>query len=413
MTKQEVTRFRKTTRQTWTGSASSTPPSPTDVFATGSQSLIISDSHAPLRLGRHDDGGPFHCLKHELDERNFGPTHNRTVVSSSDSNSFAKNYKGNYFAKFDSIGDAQFPLPILAQNSDLITMGTTAIARCIPTNPLVDLAVTLGEIKREGIPSLAFGRSFFERTQRAKNAGGDYLNYEFGWKPLVNDVLKAADATVDSDDVLQYYAANSGKLIRRRYSFPTQLTNSTTVDSSGTNARPVPAIEVGYWQTTGQLHTTTTSRQRTWFSGAFTYYLPPQGSLRYKNALLAKKYGHRLTPEVLWNLTPWTWAVDWFGNIGDVVHNISAFHNDGLVMPWAYIMQENMVQTQYLHSGAKTKRYGQEVNVQQTLRSIRKQRLKATPYGFGLNPAIDFSDRQWAILVALGLSKGNGQMKYD
>jgi hypothetical protein len=48
--------------------------------------------------------------------------------------------------------------------------------------------------------------------------------------------------------------------------------------------------------------------------------------------------------------------------------------------------------------------YPDTVPISSLYRSERKERWKATPYGFGLNMA-GFTDQQWAILAALGMTK--------
>lgn len=396
----------------WMGTATSTPPPYNHAYATGTQNLIESDNHAPLtHLGHSDEGGPFHVLRHVFEERKFGPTHNRTVVSpGSDGNGFAYNYKGCYHAYRQSITDSTFPVPAQLTPSELTVYGTTAIRRCLPTNPLVDLANILGELRSEGLP-LAAGSSFIrDEAIRFRGIGEEYLNKEFGWDPFIRDLQSLSNAIWESEEKLKWYIENSGKLIRRKYQFQPTFSSSTTVDSSGNNAWPFPQLKTGYWNAGGALTITTTTRQKIWFSGAFTYHLPSNiGSLKGKMQLLDKKLGGRITPETIYNLTPWTWAIDWVTNLGDVLHNLVAFSQDGLVMPYAYIMCQSTKQTYYSHSGARTRRFNEPVNVWQRFESTRKQRAGATPYGFGLNPS-GFSNRQWSILTALGLAKGGGQL---
>jgi hypothetical protein len=119
--------------------------------------------------------------------------------------------------------------------------------------------------------------------------------------------------------------------------------------------------------------------------------------------------GTRLTPEVLYNLTPWSWALDWIVDLGAVIGNISAFLADGLILQYGYIMQETVISDIYTLTGATCG--NRPVQLYQTLGTIQKLRRKATPYGFGLNPNA-FSDRQWAILAALGLTLGGNKLAY-
>jgi hypothetical protein len=130
--------------------------------------------------------------------------------------------------------------------------------------------------------------------------------------------------------------------------------------------------------------------------------------------------GTRLTPEVVWNLAPWSWAADWFGNTGDILRNISYLGADGLVMQYGYIMHHEQAQS---HMWANTSGWtgfnglGQITNpylssLWRTDKSDMKIRRSATPYGFGVDTS-SLSTKQWAILAALGISKGPKQLRID
>jgi hypothetical protein len=110
-----------------------------------------------------------------------------------------------------------------------------------------------------------------------------------------------------------------------------------------------------------------------------------------------------LTPSTVWELQPWSWAIDWFSNTGDLMKNISLLGSDGMVLQYGYICSSNKVETDYhtepFQLGSKT--YQGHLNiVQKTLK-----RRQATPYGFGFNMAT-LTARQEAILAALALSRG-------
>lgn len=404
--KTQVDRFRAIPWYNWTGSANSVPGASGDkgiYYANGNQDLILSQSHDISRLGHGDVGGSFHVFRRELFESNFGTVWNRTTTN--EGNSSANNYYGSYFAHTPVVTNSDFDVPPIALDSELNATGATAISRILPTNPLLGLAVSLAELKREGIPSMVGASLLRHRILRARDAGKEYLNAEFGWRPIVNDILGLADGILTSDELIQKYEAESGKLLHRHYTFPTE-TSTTTSTASG--HYPQPSIVTGFWSGTGTKTTVITTTVERWFSGTFTYYLAPRGTVERTNQLAAKRFGHRLTPEVAWNLAPWSWAADWVGNMGDVIHNVSAFSQDGLVMPYGYLMKRTTIRKTISHYGARMKRNNGTVSCSQTFVSTRKQRAKATPYGFGLNPT-SFTGRQWAILTALGLARGHGQ----
>lgn len=377
-------------------------------FSEGEQHLQESYGHPYYLLGKGtgDIGGDFSVVRREYSDGS--PKYfNRTVDD--DTNPNAYNYQGRYFAVDQDVTTESFPEPLYKSDFELDALGTSAIASVIPTNPISGVLVTLGELKREGIPSLIGANTWRDRTLRAKNAGSEYLNYQFGWLPLVSEIQTFAGTVLRSDEISRQYQAESGKLLHRQYTFPTEITTNRDVE---TGIAPVPHIKVGYFSSLGDLTRITTQKYESWFSGAFTYYLPPEGTIARSAAVAHKLYGTRLTPDVVWNLTPWSWAVDWFTNVGDVVSNISAFQNDGLVMPYAYIMSRTTHKVEYFLNGAITKYGSRPVNVWQSFTTTVKQRRKATPYGFGLTLG-GLSTRQWSIMAALGLTRGTTGMKYE
>jgi len=144
-----------------------------------------------------------------------------------------------------------------------------------------------------------------------------------------------------------------------------------------------------------------------WFSGAFTYYFPHEiaGSKRMADAaILAQRLGIEPTPELLWNIAPWSWAADWFANSGDVISNWSAFHTDGLVMLYGYMMEHHVSKITRTLVGARDAS-GASYEPSPVSKIIEiKRRRAATPYGFGLNFS-GFSAFQSSIIAALGLSR--------
>ncbi len=283
---------------------------------------------------------------------------------------------------------------------DLNTFGTSAIARVLPTNPISGLATALGELKKDGLPSLP-GSSMRDRVDLARRSGNEFLNIEFGWLPLVNDVRKFADAVKRSRILIDQYIRDSDRQVRRRFTPQPVTLETTTFTGTG---RGVGGINMPNSTVTRSV------TERYWFSGAFKYHVPVgddfYSRLRYYEAISNRLYGTRITPEVIWNLAPWSWAVDWFTNAGDVIHNISQLGSDGLVMRYGYAMRHMSVDelgsgrfdisdNRGRHTGLLQLRVGSEF----------KRRVRANPYGFGIDDT-SLSAIQLAILAALGLTRG-------
>jgi hypothetical protein len=303
-----------------------------------------------------------------------------------------------------------------ASDATLMALGTKAIAKCIPTNPVVDGATFLGELKA-GLPK-AIGKELFKtKFKDYRKIGDEYLNVEFGWKPLVSDLQSAVGAVMESDKILKQLHRDSGKNVRRRFEFPEEIVNYEN-RTSGQYAwiPPGGGLDSYLYDGSGTRIVNTQVTTKTWFSGCFTYHLNLGTTLQDRidrNAAEARKlYGLELTPATAWNLAPWSWLADWNGNIGDVLHNVSRFSQDGLVMRYGYIMQEITAKCDISlvgggHFKPANSSYALDAKkrgLHMTIIGKSKVRRRATPFGFGLDMSA-LTGRQLAILGALGISR--------
>ncbi len=367
---------------------------------------LYSVNHRGWSNSSGDAGGPFSLSRVRV---TVNPSH----VSS-------QRYEGPIWPL--SPTSAFTPLAMVSpSDTQMDAWGTTAIARSSPTNPVAGLSQFLGEL-REGVPR-RFGSSitkeradFFRKSVRtktpvekldggvdyAKGAGGEYLNYQFGWVPFVSDIRKFAYAIKHHNKIVAGYRKGSDKKIQRRYAFP------TTTDYKQLNTSFVTPGAVSLYSVRGVI--SNSYSQECWFEGAFRYHVPVgetamqklQAFEAYANHVL----GIRLTPELVWELTPWSWLADWYTNIGDIFHNISMLGHDGLVMQYGYMMCHTRTMLSYVaQAPSRPDIYFPFAESSMTKTTESKSRRPATPYGFGLDP-LSFSPKQIAILAALGLNKG-------
>jgi hypothetical protein len=354
-----------------------------------------------------DAGGEFETTKHEYTgTRLEGRIQRQTGL-------FSYSYNGPVFAYSSSVGpgDTMWPTPPSDLQRQMEGKGATAIARTIPTNPVAHTAQFLGEL-REGLPTLP-GKHL--KRHKFTGAADEFLNVEFGALPLVSDVQDIWRAAEAADKRISQLERDSGRLVRRRYVFP--LERTVGAEEVVKNPWPgSPALRTGstgaYDAITGKLVRVRTTESRMWFSGAYTYLYPKGDNALEKTrraaANLRSTFGLDLTPELFWELTPWSWAVDWVSNIGDVMTNMSRLSRDNLVLRWGYMMCTWKCTDTYTLTGQSFAGIGSPA-LTQSFTTIVKKRIKASPYGFALDLGT-FSDTQWAILAALGISRGRGQL---
>jgi len=318
---------------------------------------------------------------------------------------------------------------------DLGWYGPRAISATTPTNPSAETATALTEFWREGIP-LKPGSTIRREARAAKKrsyksqpgrttgaAGSEYLNVEFGWKPLVRDLRRIAHAVKNSNKILKQHQRNSGKSIRRQYTFPTE--SSYTSLPSVTGILNCPSTNTA-WKSafvgesvTGQMTESIQTERRVWFSGAYTYHVGQDADGKRHGALdrFEQKanllLGTRITPEVVWNVAPWSWLADWKRNIGENIGNATQLAADGLVIRYGYLMVTSIVRHTYTMPGPREiSNPGLASPYTIEFVTVTKERYRASPFGFGSNPA-SFNSRQWAILASLGMTKGDKSLRLN
>lgn len=358
------------------------------------------------KIRNWDIGGSFWTTKNS-----YSCTHPWISVSANSAGGIFTKYDGPVFPVYLKAPATVFPWPKLPsyeeQLLDTLRMGGAAIAATVPTSPQLSLSNLAGELMRDGLPDLV-GRLVRRNGFTLKTLSEEYLNYEFGWKPLVSDLKKLAHTIIRVKTLVDQYERDSGKPISRRKSFPTTRSVTTSTGDSGRSFVPTFATSMYVpGQSLGKLITETVSTTDFWFSGTYSYFLDfgddSRSRFNHTVSIAEKLLGFEITPEVVWNLLPWTWLIDWFVNLGDVFTNGSAFSKDGLIMRRGYVMCETRISTTYTLPGVNFRSYPQGV-VSQTFESHSKLRKRAYPWGFGLDVP-EFTPRQLAILGALGITR--------
>jgi hypothetical protein len=384
----------------------------TSINARGKQ-VTVSEGHdwpPPLEAKLIDRGGPFYTTKSYLASPRVLPY--TKLEGPGLTVGYRDYFEGTILPPLGGIAngnwDHAFPPTLESSDAELDAKGATAISRCKPTKSIASLGQTLAETMREGLPALV-GKSLLQsKTKHLLGKGAEeFLNVSFGWMPLVSDVRKTADAIRRSDEILAQYERDAGRVVRRNYYFP--LEKSDLEVGTYTNNYPEGFgaflnIRQGL---NGRGVLRRTVERKTWFSGAFTYYLPSDYDSRNKIKELRTKadllLGTDLTPELLWNIAPWSWLADWFANTGDVISNLSDFKTGELVMRYGYVMETVKVSDTYTHYPVGPSPYGGSV-VELTFVTETKKRRPANPFGFGLSWE-GLSPFQQAILAALGITR--------
>jgi hypothetical protein len=371
----------------------------------------VSQGHPISKLGKTDEdlGGDFHTYRSEI----VHLSHPRTKVVGP--NPFGIwGYEGCLLP----LGTAPIKESTLDLRSreSLEAWGTTAISRCSPVNSHSELLTAVAESLKDGIPTIPGLSLWRDRTAIARGAGSEYLNAQFGWVPLVNDIRETTSAMKRAAEHVKQFKRDAGRNVRRRYEFPSE-TSTVVVQDTGQISNAGGFLQTGggflgdrYYadgNSSGRFQHIRETTRKTWFSGAFTYHIPGSDTQIEKVMSAIQQsdllFGVVPTPDVLWNLTPWSWATDWFANTGDVLTNVSNAMLYGQVLRYGYVMEKTTIlDRRYLDLD----HFGGPHRIESVVKTTVKRRIRANPFGFGLT--YDGLDGyQLSILAALGMTRGH------
>lgn len=355
-----------------------------------------------------DLGGSFEVLRRTIKD-------SKTFVQAahwygSPSNPASYQYNGRRFARTMNTVYGNNDLPGTIFPSKLLAKGAEGWSRYKPTASQMSGGQALGELRDiRGLISvprlLSLKRKAWDFRQLAKDAGSDYLHAVFGWVPFLRDVQATCEVVPRTERIIRQLLRDNGKWVHRRGPIDREVGWSPIVTEKGYFS--LPSLASYLYNGVETRITQAQAVETYWFSGSFRYYLDTHGSRPeltpgLRRQLMRIVYGVSLDAELLWQLTPWSWLVDWCSSAGAVIDNLSHDTADRLTARYAYVMGSKSLQTTY-RVLSSYKGYGYSETSQTYIDEV-KTRLKASPFGFGIYPP-DFSPQQIAILVALGLSR--------
>lgn len=245
--------------------------------------------------------------------------------------------------KYPTIGAAGFSnvevQPLSAPNGWILT----AVARSNPSRPvvtppeLIQNLIELPKLLRNTWKVLRHPKTVFS----PKGAANAYLGYKFGWKPMIEDILKVLDLQKEvnkrTSELNRLY---TGKGLRRRLTFGKETIAKASYDSG-------PALSGA--NTYVKLHHSQTCVKESWATVRWKPTAPPPyHPSDERNTNNVRRIVLGLTPEGLmkglWNVIPWTWLIGWVTNIG----SYTLLHSNTVPAKWteACFMSKSTVFTE-------------------------------------------------------------------
>jgi hypothetical protein len=240
------------------------------------------------------------------------------------------------------------------------------------------------------------------KLKNFRSLGHEYLNVQFGWLPFVQDLQKMVQLTHRLSARLAQLRRDNGQSVRRKL---TVFQNTVVTPQADLNFSVFPSLVTGFYES-GQSFTAKGSiktDERHTFAGKFRYFVKDIGMPAYDRRAMAVLYGVLPTPSLLYEVMPWSWLIDWFSNVGDVMSNMSANAVDNLVAEYAYGMT-SFIQEETYSASIRLKNVTGTLVTGCSKFTETKLRSAASPYGFGLTSG-NLSGYQMSILGALGLSR--------
>jgi len=204
------------------------------------------------------------------------------------------------------------------------TLAAKAVANANPNTPVVDLPVSILELRE--LPDLLRDAGSIalntRRAARAKASAKANVAAQFGVAPIISDLftlLTFAEAVAKREAYLT--RLNSDKPMRVKRRFATQSwdvnVNWATSPTGLTTTRMNYHTTSTYWYTM-RAHLSVLMSQR------------DIQTLAFRSALGLQPV---VSASSIWELLPWSWLVDWISDMGDIL----AAYRSGIPFTWSHL----------------------------------------------------------------------------
>lgn len=223
-----------------------------------------------------------------------------------------------------------------------------------------------------------------------RSLGSDYLNARFGIEPIIKDVIKLVENLSAVHDNLYDNYKRSRMTEQRSWVQPARYSSVWYPNGSRASLN----------QAHSGLFVSDLS-----LKAKFTKAVPSSRAQSFYDQAAGFLYQMGFNEKLSWDLIPWSWLIDWSGNIGACIENAAAFNqmNGRFSMQYAWVTRRttySAVSPTYVTEDRyfKTRVTGGRID------AVFQERTHMSPFGPSfVMPTL--SSYQWSILVALGLAR--------
>lgn len=272
-------------------------------------------------------------------------------------------------------------------------LSTQLLANTNPSKPKIDVGRAIGELK--DLPGMLrdIGDEFLNKGFH-KAAAGLHLSYEFGWAPFCQDVANlflCQDAIKKRFDTLK--KLRKQKSILRKIALWDQ-TNTSYGEG-----------HCDYWK----MSLSTAARDKVW---GYTIWQTtddfPATDAELQARALRCALNLRPNPKIMWDLLPWSWAIDWFANVGQFIQaKDNEAHAQCVLANLCFTQQRiKRARAQSREGGIPYEDIGSHMEITPIRQeTVQKFRFRASPPTLTAQFPILTND-QLGILGSLAISKG-------
>jgi len=172
----------------------------------------------------------------------------------------------------------------------------------------------------------------FDLKKTANDIPNEYLSYHFGWKQTYKDVMELLALPTTLSKKYDFLIKRAGKptTFRLKREFLSGLSDGLP-GSFDYDKAPFPT-EYDF-----QTETVLTRKTELRLVINSTFDFPPPNLISFRSHDVLDRMGLVPRPTDLYNLTPWTWLIDWFTGLGSYVELIDNMARDTSLVNWGMI----------------------------------------------------------------------------
>jgi len=316
----------------------------------------------------------------------------------------------------------------LPSEGTMQNMAASLMRQSVPAQSEINLLRIAAEQREFGL----LLRASNYRPRSVSEAAGAYLNYVFGVKPTISDLKSVSEAVLVWDTHIRRYIRAERHRLRRKRSVDlgTKTQSGTFIGRPGSGFDVIQGfggvtVKYGmlypsfYRQANYPFNVTLrwacTSTQRLSQFATFEYFVPRPADLlsrlsRYRQ-LAESVVGGGLDVPTAYELTRWSWLVDWFVDIGGLLRYQQTVSDNQIVATASgySVFQDFLWQLTYcdLYPVVSTEKAGVVSFSPQTVTATARTHVRRPGNPYSIGPTWDLSQQQWAILGALGLARSS------